>query len=715
MKQTKTAAARSSPTQSQETPKRSQPTASVMAPSSGHIAQLAGMLNGSSRVQALAQLRDDIHQNSQLQNVMGLASKVNHDQPPAQRQTEAGEAESGLNSLIQAQFESTLAHSNRSGDSMAEDTGRQPAEQSSCGCSAQREIDPGSRSKEPAKGKTRTQRKRAPETASEARPAVAQLYRKISNFTAQQADSAPLFTTEAINPQLTYSRSWTELWRNKNYRVQYPTARPDPASVGLLAADDNSLAIHDTAQHPKEFYASPGVISASNTSLERVQSSVRLSSTGNSVTVSGQKLQKVEPQNVREPVEDDGTDFAEMMQHECYRMAGEVIGMQGNVQSEVAVGRSGAKRSIKISPDPEKDNTINSLTRTLARSGKKINPHSVVKGVESEKGLSEKDARTYGTRSGKGQLDETARTLGLNQFAEPEVGEAYAIFSNAAEATRKLDFSKLISGGRPTQRGNVWGYHFAGVVAQSSDGKDRITLENYSRAADAEKVSGPIRDAVLNKYRAQLGNVYNQLQGADRLTIVDVLFRAQQPITQKALDEYRRIRASSAPERRWFFQIYGTKTGQTFHEKQAASGEFVNPLTVRTQKPLADLKKDTVDQVDGWVRRVTDFKAKYKDKPESVLKGPDLAEAVEDFKGKVRSAHSQEVVGSLKLRVPGTVLDAMIEQARSLREREVEHFIGADKSFSEHLTDFSLRLDSAQLIKDIDSLLVGLAGLRNLC
>ncbi|HEY2496212.1 MAG TPA: hypothetical protein VGK24_04010 [Candidatus Angelobacter sp.] len=69
----------------------------------------------------------------------------------------------------------------------------------------------------------------------------------------------------------------------------------------------------------------------------------------------------------------------------------------------------------------------------------------------------------------------------------------------------------------------------------------------------------------------------------------------------------------------------------------------------------------------------------------------------------------------MKLRVPGTVLDAMLERARSLREREVEHFIGADKSISEHLTDFSLRLDSAQLIKDTDSLLVGLAGLRNLC
>ena len=653
MKESKTPTARSSPNQSEETPKRSQPAASVMARSSSHIAKLAGMLNGSPRVQALAQLRDDIHQSSQVQNLMGLASKVNQD--------------------------------------------------------------PSSRSREPAKGKARTQRKRTPETASDATPAVAQLYRKVSNFTAQQANSAPLFTTEAINPELTYSRSWTELWRNKNYRVQYPTARPDPASVGLLAADDNSLAIHDTAQHPKEFYASPGVISASNTSLERVQSSVRLTSTGNSVTVSGQKLQKVEPQNVREPVEDDGIDFAEMLQHECYRMAGEVIGMQGNVQSEVALGRSGAKRSIKISPDPEEDNTINSLTRTLARSGKKINPHSVVKAVESEKGLSEKDARTYGTRSGKGQLDATARTLGLNQFAEPEVGEAYAIFSNAADATRKLDFSKLTSGGRPTQRGNVWGYHFAGVVAQSSDGKDRIALENYSRAADLERVSGDIRDAVLNKYRAQLGNLYNQLQGADRLTIVDVLSRAQQPITQKALDEYRQIRATSAPERRWFFQIYGTKAGQTFHEKQAASGEFVNPLTVRTQKPLADLKKDTIDQVDGWVRRVTDFRVKYKDTSESVLKGPDLTEAVEDFKGKVRSAHSQEALSRLKLRVPGTVLDAMLERARSLREREVEHFIGADKSLSEHLTDFSLRLDSAELIKDIDSLLVALAGLRNLC
>jgi hypothetical protein len=109
--------------------------------SGGHLTQLsAAMVNGSPRVESLAQLRDDIRQSAPVQDLMGLASEVNQDSP-AQHLREAGDAESGFNGLAQLQLdvEGTLAHSDRSGrsgNSMTEDTGGQSVEQSSCGCSA---------------------------------------------------------------------------------------------------------------------------------------------------------------------------------------------------------------------------------------------------------------------------------------------------------------------------------------------------------------------------------------------------------------------------------------------------------------------------------------------------------------------------------------------------------------------------------------------------
>ena len=106
--------------------------------SAGHLAQLsAAIVNGSPRVESLAQLRDDIRQSAPVQDLMGLASEVNQGSP-VQHLREAGNDERGSNGLAQLRLEveGTLAHSDRSGNSMTEDTGGQSAEQSSCGCSA---------------------------------------------------------------------------------------------------------------------------------------------------------------------------------------------------------------------------------------------------------------------------------------------------------------------------------------------------------------------------------------------------------------------------------------------------------------------------------------------------------------------------------------------------------------------------------------------------
>jgi hypothetical protein len=68
--------------------------------------------------------------------------------------------------------------------------------------------------------------------------------------------------------------------------------------------------------------------------------------------------------------------------------------------------------------------------------------------------------------------DDVLEASGLNEYASPEVGEAY-----------QVKYLQRINGD--------WNYHWAGVVAR--DGEDSVTLENFTR--DERVVSGRFHDA----------------------------------------------------------------------------------------------------------------------------------------------------------------------------------------------------------------------------
>ncbi|HAZ43761.1 MAG TPA: hypothetical protein DDW76_27710 [Cyanobacteria bacterium UBA11369] len=106
------------------------------------------------------------------------------------------------------------------------------------------------------------------------------------------------------------------------------------------------------------------------------------------------------------------------------------------------------------------------------------------------------------------------RRAGINRWANPQVGQAYTISSGGPRVP-----------GRKT-----WNFHWAGVVMKSDDGRDNVTLENYS----------------VSNYEAQ--------------------------------------------NDQWIFQMYGSarsaeedssKRGQTFHEEHRSMGTHgQNPTTM---------------------------------------------------------------------------------------------------------------------------------------
>ncbi len=111
---------------------------------------------------------------------------------------------------------------------------------------------------------------------------------------------------------------------------------------------------------------------------------------------------------------------------------------------------------------------------------------------------------------------ERAQQLGVNEHAQPEVGEAYAVAS-----TRE----------RTQEDGEKWSFHFAAVVAR--DGGDAVTLENYNRNKGGDgnpewyfDMQGPREQSFHDKHKDTV---------ADGLTL-----RMGEAATEDLKDDFRR-------------------------------------------------------------------------------------------------------------------------------------------------------------------------------
>ncbi|HKQ99898.1 MAG TPA: hypothetical protein VJT09_04445 [Pyrinomonadaceae bacterium] len=129
--------------------------------------------------------------------------------------------------------------------------------------------------------------------------------------------------------------------------------------------------------------------------------------------------------------------------------------------------------------------------------------------------LQDKIASAYVVKSNDSQLTSKAQ---INQYASPGVGEAFMMVTLGKSTKIDAKTSKVFDYESRQERHLKWRYHFGGVVAVSGD--DRITLENYARGDGRE----------------------------------------------------------NDPDPRWYFQMYGGSSGQTFYDYNKATAGFSNPV-----------------------------------------------------------------------------------------------------------------------------------------
>ncbi len=403
-------------------------------------------------------------------------------------------------------------------------------------------------------------------------------------FTAHDVDPAPPADMEA-------PLSWGK------------SAVVDPS---LLSSNDETVVIQDTTREPQEFYATDGVLAASTKALADHKSLVGLEIGGAQLELGGKSLKKARAKSRVIPVADGmGKELAAIATSICIDVASIVMGLKTNPKEhQVVLGpASSGTKGAPITSTGTESAQVNQLAALLGKGGTP-GVEEATAAMGSGAKAPEDTASSYGARAKEAGFPKAAEALGVNEFAEPEVGEAFATYSIKSEGDAKAQaVAKLESG-------HVWGYHYAAVVAESEDKKDKVTLENYNRSSDIYKAYGQaiiadLGETVRPKVEAFLGDRPNPAKlGAFYAQVKKLAGQEATQVADKIRDKV--LAADQEAWNQWYFALFGTVaaerdpgalTGSTFHARAAATGYFTNPLTVRVRAP------DTASYNDSGIYR----------------------------------------------------------------------------------------------------------------
>ncbi|MFS2002472.1 hypothetical protein ACEN9F_02500 [Duganella sp. CT11-25] len=461
-----------------------------------------------------------------------------------------------------------------------------------------------------------------------------------------ESDSEHFFTTQS--PELFLNR------KSNKYNMSHRIDRTDEQQ-DLLVSDDGSMAINSTAAHAKEFYAEDAVLNAAKEKLAQVKSRVTLNKSGElSLTAQDKTLSKIVPAPADAEEGAGDAEFASLVSDICIEMATGVMGSSDTYKHEAVLKPAGDAPETVVnikSGERAGDDSIGRLASALVDSPAEVDPKAIRSGMLSGEDV-DVPGKQYGTQAGEGQLADKARQLGINQYASPDVGEAYATFSLKGDNGKQVDY--LQTGKRREILNSVWGYHFATVVARSLDGKDSVTLENYNRSGDivlqlqniiARLVGG--NEAKFRDIAAQIKPEKNEPIQTAQQKLVKTLAVARNVSAEKAQAEYDGIMKSYNTAQAWFFSMQGSGKGQSFHEQQSNSDAVVNPMTLRVRPQdearedlRASLRRPFVDfpRPAGLMQSQPAFGA-FWDEKSAIITAMDKAEREDDIRAAVQTVN----------------------------------------------------------------------------
>jgi len=419
---------------------------------------------------------------------------------------------------------------------------------------------------------------------------------------------APMFESNATDPTSDPTTA----------TVRY--AKQNDAKPPLKVADDFSLAINATDNEPKEFYATDPVVASANNALAEQSSPVTLdNSIGHQIDMYGANLKMVRPTRNGTAINLQANEFADFLEHKCINVALEVMG-----KVNWANFRSMAVLKDRTDPlQPETRVPLNPGGTVIPETEKLANlmgsrPNQAVSRTDASTAMTDDQdvgsvGRAYGLQQGRGDLDQAEQSLGVNKYAKAGVGQGYMTETLASTPTEtKKDYSEMtpgkLWGENPAKRESVWGYHFAAVAAQSLDGADQITLENYNRTVEMNEKLAGLERQMEQRYRNQHGRAALALlkqqmtadtgSAKDRIGMIQAtLIKGAKATALESQDAIRNVLENAG--KMWYFRMVGSKSGQSFHELMAQSGYFANPMTMVVEAPIEASRTDGFFALDS--------------------------------------------------------------------------------------------------------------------
>ncbi|WP_369386844.1 hypothetical protein AB5J72_03920 [Streptomyces sp. CG1] len=332
---------------------------------------------------------------------------------------------------------------------------------------------------------------------------------------------------------------------------------PAAAPVTLSWSNDRTVAMN-SAFGAKEFYAVPAVVAAANRSLADAGSYIRLAPGGYSLTnTDGERLVVVRPRRATDLDDVVLTRFMHLVQHECVEVAQKLTG--GPLGHAVFRGPDGQGVSSDIGPKGVTG--LPRLAGALTSARPPRNPREAARATQSAD-PEQAPGEAYGTSLFHRELRDSEYAIGLNEHARARVGEALTTQTIGskprADVPGNFDFSRNRV---PAER--IWVYHYAAVVAESSDGGDQITLENFNRNTLMEQLLRAAARQTAEAYAtANPGQVMPEEQAV----------RAAREVLERE--------TRSAMGDMWYFKMYEPGGARSFHAKNRVTA--LNPMTVAT-------------------------------------------------------------------------------------------------------------------------------------
>ncbi len=249
---------------------------------------------------------------------------------------------------------------------------------------------------------------------------------------------------------------YTEIATGSQSPTEWQAGKP------VRVADDGSMAVaEDSRFGGHRFWAQPGRIDSSSQALAKAGSVIRLKKGAGTIEGTAPNGGRVTlSEVVAENVSNSSSGSTMEIWADCGKSARDVFGIGG--------GRG--ENYDKVTSVYESD----SKQRTTDASGPK--------GMKEEIFSNTLGYRWYWSNSAENgwqayvamdatERDRFDRRTKINQYATPDVGEAFT----------------MSSGGHPYPGVSMWNFHWAGVAMVSSSFDDRVTLENYSVSRPMEQ------------------------------------------------------------------------------------------------------------------------------------------------------------------------------------------------------------------------------------